>query len=72
MKAFKKAGWVYLPVSIFGIVITAMAFAFCVNVFIVVDRNSHSISDTLYGFFPFAVGALTVLFWIASNTSDKK
>jgi len=43
---------------------------FCVNVFIAVDRNSHSVSDTFYGIFPFVVPAFGIAGWIASRTSQ--
>jgi hypothetical protein len=69
---FKKVGWFYFPVSITGTVISIVAIAFCVTVFISVDRNSHSVSDTLYGIFPYFVSAFAVLFWIAGNTSKTK
>ena len=68
---FKKSGWFYIPSSIIGVVLILLTLAFCVTVFIAVDRNSHSISDTLYGVFPYFVSALTILFWIAGNTSPK-
>jgi len=42
----------------------------CVTVFIAIDRNSHSNTDTLYGIFPYFVSAFTLLFWIASNNSN--
>ncbi len=68
---FKKAGWIYVPISIIGYVISMLTIAFCVNVFIAIDSHSHSVSDTLYGFFPYFVSACTILFWIAANTSLK-
>ncbi|MBS1551474.1 MAG: hypothetical protein JST15_05330 [Bacteroidetes bacterium] len=68
---FKKAGWIYIPVSAAGIVLYLMTIVFCLTVFIAVDRNSHSNSDTLYGIFPYFVSAFTVLFWIASNSSGQ-
>jgi len=49
--------------------ITLAAAAFCVNVFIAVDRHSHSVSDTMYGIFPFWVPTLMLLNWVASKTS---
>jgi hypothetical protein len=70
-KWFKKTGWIYVPVSAIGVVTTLLAIAFCVTVFIAVDRNSHSVSDTLYGIFPYFVSVFTILFWIAKNTSKK-
>ena len=65
---FKKEGWIYIPTSIIGGIITFLVIAFCVITFIGVDRNSHSASDTLYGIFPYYVAAFAVLFWIAKNT----
>ena len=47
----KLAGWVSVILS----------FIFCVQIFIAVDRRSHSVSDTLYGIFPFVVPTLLLL-----------
>lgn len=66
---FKKFGLIFIPISILGAILTFLTFAFCVTVFVAIDRNSHSVSDTLYSIFPFFVSAFTILFWIASNTS---
>ena len=44
---------------------------FCVQVFAAVDRHSHSVSDTLYGVFPFFVPALILLEWVATHTSQR-
>ena len=68
---FKEWGWIYRPVSWPGVVITLLFLAFCVNVFIAVDRNSHSVSDTLYGIFPFWVPAFLVWVWVASKTTPE-
>ncbi len=46
-----------------------LALAFCVNVFIAIDRHSHSVSDTLYGVFPFFTCTFLLLDWLARNTS---
>jgi hypothetical protein len=69
---FKKYGWIYIPTSGVGVVLSLPAILFCITVFVAVDRNSHSVSDTLYGIFPYFVSAFTILFWIASNTSKNK
>ncbi|PWB38628.1 MAG: hypothetical protein C3F02_02860 [Parcubacteria group bacterium] len=66
---FKKACWIHYPVSFSGYVITILILAFCVQVFMAVDSRSHSVSDTLYGAFPFIVPALLVWDWIAEKTS---
>jgi hypothetical protein len=68
---FKKLGWIYIPTNIAGVILYVLSIAFCINVFLAIDGNSHSVTDTLYGIFPFCTGAFTVLFWIASNTSKK-
>jgi len=66
---FKPWGWIYRPASVAGAVVVVVAAVFCVNVFMAVDRHSHSVSDTLYGIFPFVVPALMLVNWIASKTS---
>ena len=66
---FKSWGWIYRPASIEGGVISLLAAMFCVNVFIAIDRHSHSVTDTLYGIFPFVVPTLMLLNWIASKSS---
>ena len=67
---FRPLGWVYLPASLAGAVVTLLAAAFCVNVFVAIDRHSHSVSDTLYGVFPFFVPTFLLLNWVASKTSS--
>ena len=69
MTWFKPWGWIHRPSSVAGILIWLGGAAFCVNVFVAVDRHSHSASDTMYGIFPFVVPTLIVLEWIASKTS---
>ena len=68
---FKRIGWLYLPVSIPGGMIALAVLAFCVQVFIAVDRHSHSASDTLYGVFPFIACAFLLFDWVAGRTSRK-
>ena len=68
---FKRVGWFYLPISVPGAVVTLAAVTFCVQVFLAVDRKSHSVSDTLYGVFPFFACAFLLFDWIANKTSDK-
>jgi hypothetical protein len=61
---FRKKGIFFVPISIVGIFLYLFTIAFCINVFLAVDRNSHSNSDTLYGVFPFFVSAFTILYCI--------
>ena len=66
---FKPWGWSYLPVSLEAVLLVVLALVFCAQVFLAVDRHSHSASDTLYGIFPYWVPCIIVLNWIASKTS---
>lgn len=67
---FKPWGWIYRPNSWQGIILLLLTLAFCVQVFVAVDRNAHSVSDTLYGIFPYVVPAFMLLDWVASKTSQ--
>ena len=66
---FVSWGWVYRPVTWQAFVLVLLATVFCVQVFWAVDRHSHSVSDTLYGIFPYVVPCLMLLNWAASKTS---
>ncbi|HEX8726614.1 MAG TPA: hypothetical protein VF737_14590 [Gemmatimonadaceae bacterium] len=68
---FKPWGWIYRPVSWQALLLVLLTAVFCVQVFLAVDRRSHSASDTLYGIFPFVVPALMLLNWVASKTSGR-
>jgi hypothetical protein len=58
------------PLSWQGILLVLFAVAFRVQVFLAIDRQSHPVSETLYGVFPYVVPALILLYWAASKTSD--
>jgi len=66
---FVAWGWVYRPVTWHAIVLVLLAALFCIQVFVAIDRHSHSASDTLYGLFPYVVSCLVLLNWVASKTS---
>jgi hypothetical protein len=68
---FREWGWIYLPVSWQGTVLTVLSLAFSAQVFLAVDRNSHSVSDTFYGVFPYFVCCWGITYWIASKTSKR-
>jgi hypothetical protein len=68
VKWFKPWGWFYLPVAVPGVLILGLALAFCVHIFIAVDRRSHSVSDTLYGVFPYVAPCFLMVNWIAVRT----
>jgi hypothetical protein len=69
---FNRKGWFYFPSSIPGTLITVAAMGFCVNVFLAVDRHSHSVSDTFYGIFPYFCCVFLLFTWVASNTNNEK
>lgn len=66
---FKSIGWVYRPVTVAGWLATLLPVAFAVNVFVTIDRHSHSASDTLYGIFPFWASTFLLWLWVADKTS---
>jgi hypothetical protein len=65
---FARRGWFAIPTSVAGVVLTLLTVLFVVQVFVAVDRKSHSASDTLYGVFPFAVCSFLLLDWVAERT----
>lgn len=66
---FVPLDWSYLPASWQGWLTYIPFVAFLVMTFLAVDRNSHSVSDTLLGIFPFWVSAAVVMHWLASHKS---
>jgi len=68
---FRTWGWIYRPISVQGWIVVTLAVLFCINVFLAVDRHSHSASDTLYGIFPYIVPTIGIVGWIASKTTSK-
>lgn len=68
---FRTWGWIYRPTSVIGFVLVVLALIFCAQVFVAIDRNSHSVSDTLYGIFPYFTCCFILLYWVASKTSAK-
>ncbi len=68
---FKRCGWLYLPVAWPGFLVLLCALAFCVQVFAAVDRHSHSVSDSLYGVFPYFSSGFLLFLWVAGNTSEE-
>jgi len=69
MSWFKQIGLVFRPISIAGWIVSLLAVAFCIQIFVFVDHRSHSVSDTLYSIFPYWVPTLLLWLWIADRTS---
>jgi len=72
MSWFKPIGVLFRPASIAGWLVSAAALAFCVQVFVAIDSRSHSLSDTLYGIFPFWVPTILLVAWIADRTGGRR
>ncbi|MFZ0687692.1 MAG: hypothetical protein WAM89_19270 [Terriglobales bacterium] len=70
MRWFKPFGLIFLPISIPGWIVSALAAAFCLHIFLFVDARSHSVSDMLYGVFPYWVPTFLLWIWIATQTSS--
>ena len=68
---FKTFGVFHIPITWQGVIIMVIGLAFSINVFIAIDRNSHSVSDTLYGIFPFWACTFLLYEWIAVKRSSK-
>lgn len=70
MRLFRKTGWIYLPTSFLGLIIGLCAVIVNIWFFVVLDRNSHSASDTLISLLPFMVSIWVIYGFIASNCSE--
>jgi hypothetical protein len=69
---FRPVWLFFVPAGPAGWILCGAAVAFCLQVFWVIDRHSHSVSDTLYGIFPFWVPTLLALAWIADRTGGRR
>ena len=69
MSIFRKSKYLHIPVSLAGYLIWLIAVVFLVTVFIAVDKDSHSASDSLYGIFPYFASTFLLIEWFASKTS---
>jgi hypothetical protein len=69
---FFRVGWLLLPCSIAGGVLYLLPGAFCATVFLAVDRHSHSVSDTLYGIYPYFLTTFLLVDWVARRTCEGK
>ncbi len=68
---FRRWGWVYRPVHVFGYVATLAAAAFAAQVCLAVDARSHSVTDTLYRAYAYLAPTFLGLMWLASRTSGE-
>lgn len=70
MKLFKRTKIIYIPASLIGLLIWLIAAVFLLTVFMAVDRGSQSVSDTLYGVFPYFASTFLLIEWLASKLSN--
>jgi len=68
---FKPMGWVYLPISIQGILISCVFLVAFIHDFVFIDGRAHSVSDTYYHFAPYGFIYVASWLWIAAKTSTK-
>jgi len=68
---FRPAGWLFVPVSVPGVILVLGALAFCVQVFVAIDRHSHSVTDTLYSVFPYVALSFLLVDWVASRSGGR-
>lgn len=61
-----------MPVTLIGAGVFFAALAFMVQTFIAIDQHSASVSDTLYGWYPFAVSTFLGYHWLAGNLAGIK
>jgi hypothetical protein len=69
MNWFRKTRFVHIPAGLPAYLIYIVAVVFLLSVFMAVDRNSHSASDTLYGVFPFVACVFLLIEWVAEKTT---
>ena len=69
---FRRKGLIYIPVSPLGWLILLACIAYAVNVFLEIDRNSHSVSDTLINFIFNLLIIVTVYSFVAYLGSVKR
>ena len=67
----RPLGWLFIPSSAPGVVLLLGAIAFCIQIFVAVDRRSHSVSDTLYGAFPYFALTFLLLEWVAARSGGR-
>ncbi|MEO7364180.1 MAG: hypothetical protein ABIV43_01585 [Candidatus Saccharimonadales bacterium] len=71
MKHFQSTRLVHKPVTLIGFAVYVLALIFLATVVVAIDRDSHSVSDTVYGAFPYFASTFLLVEWIASKTCEK-
>jgi hypothetical protein len=66
---FQAFGWFQLPMTWAGVLVTALALAFCLSVFLLIETHAQSLSELLYALFPYLACSFLLVDWIAGKTS---
>jgi hypothetical protein len=66
---FSKKGWIYIPVSLTGWIVTILYIAVSVFTLVMIDKTYNSLKNSLIRFFPYFISLTVIYFWIASNSS---
>jgi len=69
LKWFKPFGWLFIPISAMGVIVTLLAIVFMVPVVNAIVRNGHSVSDDLYNIFVYGTCTAFWWKWVAEKTS---
>jgi len=65
---FRKFGWIFIPVSLTGWLITILYLGISIYTLVVIGQNYDSVKNSLIRFFPYFICFTVIYFWIASNT----
>jgi F0F1-type ATP synthase assembly protein I len=68
---FRKAGWLFAPVSLIGWIVTLVYATLCIYVLVAIDSRYNALYPSLIRFFPYFVSFTLIWYWIAHNTSRK-
>jgi hypothetical protein len=67
---FKRLGWIYIPVSMWGWIVTIIYLAISIYTLVSIGQNYNSLKNSLIRFFPYFISFSVVYFWIAGNNSN--
>jgi hypothetical protein len=69
---FRKFGWIYVPVSLAGWIVTILYLGISVYTLVIIGQNYASLKNALIRFFPYFISLSVVFFWIASNSGNRQ
>lgn len=66
---FRRTRYWYRPCHLIAWLILILAGIFCATVIVAINRHTHSVSDLLYGVFPYVTCTALIVDRIAERTS---